>query len=549
MADVHPVQKNPVDEVNALQERVAELEQQVSMLSQALDTVTDMVVIKDQQSHIVYANKALCTLYGMTRDDLCGLVDAPFNEPDYTYQYMRDSEHVFRSGKRLNVPQEQVLRHDGKIRTLHSLKAPLYNQHDQVIMTVGVSRDITDMLRTEKLLAQTLRENEGRLQLFEELVENSPDAIAVADMNGIITYVNLAFAVLYDYGAQALGMHLSNFYPVSEREHIVHLLRELLTRNVWQGTLTHRRQDGSTFEGEQSLLLIQDKYGKAQSIAVIVRDISERRQMEKELQRSQMLFETFNNNTPAIIFARDLAGRFLTINRAYCQNVFQKPFDDIIGKTLDDLYPPDTARALIANDQHVITTGTSVEREEYVPQSDGTHIYLAVKFPLYDADGNVYAVGGVSTDITARKRIEAEQATLQEQVIAAQRATLRELSTPLIPLSDSVLVMPLIGAIDRARARQIMQALLEKVSTQHTRVVLIDITGVTDVDSHVADALLRTAQAVKLLGAEVVITGIQPAMAQTLVQMGIDLSRLITRSTLQGGIAYALQQNGRLMLR
>jgi rsbT co-antagonist protein RsbR len=133
---------------------------------------------------------------------------------------------------------------------------------------------------------------------------------------------------------------------------------------------------------------------------------------------------------------------------------------------------------------------------------------------------------------------------LQEQMIEVQRAALRELSTPLIPLADEVVAMPLIGSIDSGRAQQIIETLLEGVAEHQAEVVILDITGVQMVDTQVASALMRAAQAVKLLGARVVLTGIRPEVAQTLVGMGADLGDIVTLSNLQSGIAYVLQQNG-----
>ena len=146
-------------------------------------------------------------------------------------------------------------------------------------------------------------------------------------------------------------------------------------------------------------------------------------------------------------------------------------------------------------------------------------------------------------DVTQRIQAERERTALQEQVIAMQAATLAELSTPLIPVSETTLVMPLIGAVDSRRVQQMMGVLLSGVAQSKATSVILDITGVPVVDTQVADALIRAAQAVKLLGAQVILTGIRPEVAQTLAGLGIELHNLITRSRLQDGIAYALRNS------
>jgi anti-anti-sigma factor len=175
--------------------------------------------------------------------------------------------------------------------------------------------------------------------------------------------------------------------------------------------------------------------------------------------------------------------------------------------------------------------------------ADGAHTYLLTTFPLRGSSEEIYGVCGISLDITERKQAEEERAALHQQVIEAQRATLRELSTPLIPVSDEVLIMPLIGTVDSGRAQQVLETLLEGVAQHQARLAIVDITGVSVVDTQVAQALVQAAQAVRLLGAQVILTGIQPQIAQTLVNLGVDLSGIITRSSLQSGITYALNHS------
>ncbi|MFL5582290.1 MAG: response regulator, partial [Gemmatimonadaceae bacterium] len=116
-----------------------------------------------------------------------------------------------------------------------------------------------------------------------------------------------------------------------------------------------------------------------------------------------------------------------------------------------------------------------------------------------------------------RLRAEQDRARLQEEVIRMQAAMLEELSTPLIPLSDAVVIMPLVGTIDSKRAEQILAVVSQGVVSKGARVAIIDITGVPMVDTHVASVLIRASQAVRLLGAEVVLTGIRSRVARALV--------------------------------
>jgi rsbT co-antagonist protein RsbR len=142
----------------------------------------------------------------------------------------------------------------------------------------------------------------------------------------------------------------------------------------------------------------------------------------------------------------------------------------------------------------------------------------------------------------AEEELTRERNALQEIVGQQQRLidTIRELSAPLLPVHDSILVLPLIGHIDSLRSAQIMEELLNGVQQHQADFVIIDITGVPLVDTAVANHLVQTTQAVGLLGAHCILVGISPEVAQALVQLGVDFQRLTTLSNLQAGITYAI---------
>ncbi|HEX7318411.1 MAG TPA: GAF domain-containing protein [Pyrinomonadaceae bacterium] len=150
-------------------------------------------------------------------------------------------------------------------------------------------------------------------------------------------------------------------------------------------------------------------------------------------------------------------------------------------------------------------------------------------------------VGSQIGQVIERQRAEAERARLREEVIRVQDELLAQLSTPLIPLNPRVVLMPLVGDIDAKRARRMLEALLRGLERTRASVAIIDITGVSNVDAHVADTLVAAARAARLLGTEVILTGIRANVARTLVQLGVELSGLNTRKTLREGIDRALE--------
>ncbi|MBN8237105.1 RsbT co-antagonist protein RsbRA [Halobacillus kuroshimensis] len=132
-----------------------------------------------------------------------------------------------------------------------------------------------------------------------------------------------------------------------------------------------------------------------------------------------------------------------------------------------------------------------------------------------------------------------------EHIVSLQRVALQELSAPLIPVMDNITIMPLIGTIDTERAKLIMENLLDGVIKHNAEVVLIDITGVPVVDTMVAHHIIQAAEAVRLIGSRCILVGIRPEIAQTIVNLGIDLGKFPTKSSLRKGFQSALELTNR----
>ncbi|MCD4772621.1 MAG: STAS domain-containing protein [Bacteroidales bacterium] len=144
-----------------------------------------------------------------------------------------------------------------------------------------------------------------------------------------------------------------------------------------------------------------------------------------------------------------------------------------------------------------------------------------------------------------QKEVEEKLSKIQEQqkTIVQQQEDLLELSSPVSKVWDNVLILPVIGTLDSQRTQIMMENLLEKIVETGCTIAILDITGVPTVDTQVANHLLKTVTSARLLGAECIISGISPAIAQTIVHLGIDLSSVKTKSTLQDAMIFAMKQN------
>jgi rsbT co-antagonist protein RsbR len=132
----------------------------------------------------------------------------------------------------------------------------------------------------------------------------------------------------------------------------------------------------------------------------------------------------------------------------------------------------------------------------------------------------------------------------REEVIARQNQEMLELSTPVVELWEGVLALPLIGTLDSARTQIVMENLLQRIVETGASIAIIDITGVPTVDTLVAQHLLKTVAAARLMGADCIISGIRPQIAQTIVHLGVELQSVVTKATLADAFAVALQRTG-----
>ncbi|WP_044244532.1 PAS domain S-box protein [Chondromyces apiculatus] len=430
-----------------------------------------------------------------------------------------------------------------------------------------------DILLERTILEQEVTRWRTRAEQAESILNTSPAAIFLFDKNEERSRTfNHAVAHMLGYGQEhvalsADGCAADRIHPDDTSRIALEIERDLESLRdgeqlVFEYRMRHRSGEWRWLEA-RCVVFSRTSEGALDRYVGAVQDITERKHMAQtmrdreaalqranadlehriaertaELRRKSALLESMINNLPAAFHVKDAEGKFLLVNRRSAE-LMGLSRAEAVGKSVSDLLPANDA-ARWAEHERRILEGAEHEVEEIFEHEDGPHIYLSIGFPIRDAEGAVFAIGGFSTDITERKRAEQEREQLHARVIEAQRAAIRELSTPLIPLARGVVVMPLVGTIDSSRAQQIMESLLDGVVDQQARVAILDLTGLATVDTQIADALLRAARATRLLGAEVMLTGIKPQFAQVLVQLGIDMSGITTEGTLQSGVAAAM---------
>ncbi len=396
-------------------------------------------------------------------------------------------------------------------------------------------------------LEQTCARQQEQIEWLEALFARAVTGLVTASPEGDVIHSNHAFQEIVGYSAQELqGMSFKVFTHPDDLNKEENLLAELLDgkRNSYQVNKRYIHKDGAIVWVSVGISLLHNQQGGLLGLIASVEDVTEQRAIQTTLRESEERISLVLEATNDGIWDWDVATGTVYYSPRWCE---------MIGYTQDELSPdlstwesllhPDDkepSQAMVAS--HMQMQSPSYEMEFRMWMKDGGWKWILARGNVvtWDEDGNALRMMGTHTDIDERKRSENEREALQQQVIEAQRAALREISTPLIPLSDEVVLMPIIGSIDTQRAGQIMEMVLEGVAHYRATTAIIDITGVMVMDTQVANALIQAAQAVRLLGASVMLTGIGPAMAQTLVSLGADLQGIETRGTLQRGISAAL---------
>ncbi|MCC6557253.1 MAG: PAS domain S-box protein [Polyangiaceae bacterium] len=264
----------------------------------------------------------------------------------------------------------------------------------------------------------------------------------------------------------------------------------------------------------------------------VTEHVETRRRLEAALAEARS-FRCLLDATSDFVGMADLTGTLTYLNPAG-RRMVGRGDEDPRGTSIPLYHPSAYAEHLVREAVPYAHAHGTWSGEGELARRDGTNVPISqVVVSLRDASGRIYGAGAIIRDISRSKELEAELREQKDRLLA--------MSTPLIPITREIMVMPLIGQVDTERADQVMGAALAGVQASGAQVVILDLTGLAVVDSQVAAALVRAARALRLLGARTMLTGMQPAVAQTLVALGLDLEGIAAHGTLQSAIAAALR--------
>lgn len=409
--------------------------------------------------------------------------------------------------------------------------------------------EINPEMEHAMMLRTLQREIERREQIERELIdreqrvrryfEMSVTGIVVSSLEKGCIDVNHAFCAMIGYSRdEIMGMSWADFTHPEDLGADVVQWRRVLAGEIDGYEIDKRyiRKGGDMVDTHIRVTCARRPDRSIDYFIAFVQDLTAIREASRQLKRSKQRLARLFNQTPLGVIEWSLEDKIVDWNPA-AANIFGFTREEILGREwLPLIIPPGIrdkigliARQLVegAGPRHVINENLT---------KDGRIIMCEwFNTPLVDDSGQLIGVSSMVQDVTERVRAEREQRE-HLATIERQRDAIRELAVPIINVWEGVLALPVVGALDSSRASEVMERLLAKIVETRAAYAIVDLTGVEVVDTSAANHLLKIISAVELLGSRAMVTGIRPAVAQTMIGLGVDLSGIRTKSTLKDAL-------------
>lgn len=367
---------------------------------------------KDVDGRYLYANAVVAAATGTADGALVGKTDGDWAPPDIAADLAANDAQAMASGQ-VHDTEETVLHPNGEVRTYRALKAPLRDRSGKVIGLVGVSTDITDQKRVGEQLARLAERAEIAQQAARSSLYDYDPATNIVTRDPLLR--------------DSLGYSPDELPDTHDSwERLIHPDDLPEFRNTVDKVLTRAeryameyrvlRKDGTSMWIADVGRVIRDEEGRATRIVGLATEITERKEAEEELRRTNLLLTLIGDSAGGMIFAKDREGRYIYGNR-HLSYVTSRSIEELLGRDDTSWAHPDLAQRYMNNDRRIMEAGTADEVDEEALMPDGSRrLYRSLKAPLRDGAGEVIGVVGIATDITERKVAEEREQLLAREL-------------------------------------------------------------------------------------------------------------------------------------
>ncbi|MBD2360393.1 PAS domain S-box protein [Anabaena minutissima FACHB-250] len=388
------------------------VEATLRLQERALAATSNGIVIADAKlanNPIIYVNSGFEQITGYSATDVIGQNCRFLQGTDTQQPTLNELRLALKAGKNCTVIVRNY-RKDGRLFWNQLNISPIYDETGQLTHFLGIQIDISE----QQAVLRERQQAEMSLRRQALTFENIYDGVIITDLKGKILDWNPAAERIFGYTkAEICEQSINTLHQPEADVALNNAIIEDITQNGrWSGEINFVRKDGSQGISETTIVPLQDEQGQNIATISVNRDITERKQSEALLHRSEERFQAFMNHSPTHAWITDVEGKIIYLSENY-RRTFKLPLKKIIGKSIFDIYPAQFAQPFLETIQTVARTNQVVEVVESAPCADGTvRDFLVYKFPISSQEEECL-IGGIAIDITERKR--AEEALLKSE--------------------------------------------------------------------------------------------------------------------------------------
>ena len=406
-----------------LEQRIKELEEEaikrkraeeeasyeLDLMQTLLSNIPEYIYFKDRERKFVRVSNQFCDLFKCNMEDIIGKKDEDLFPEEVAKETVKDDRHVIETGIPIINKVEEGESISGEEHWVLTTKLPWRDKEGNIIGLFGISKEITERKRAE----EALRKSEER---YRYLSESSPIGVFETDKNGSVQFLNNKWLTITGMSRQnALGFGWAEALHSEDRPRILEEWARCLEEKIgYDGEFRFVRPSGEVRWVRTRTSPVISPAGDVISHVGVNEDITERKRAEEALRESENIFSLFMEHSPIYVFFKDKNIRSIRLSRNY-EKMLGRSIDELLDKTMDNLFPPDLAKNMIADDLRILNEGKPVNVEE---EFNG-RFYDTIKFPIL-INGKPKYLAGYTIDITDRKLAE-EALRESEEKLARSR--------------------------------------------------------------------------------------------------------------------------------